>query len=114
MNLDINNNLISNINDQQLEIINDNTFQTQKQAICIVACAGSGKTMTIINKITYMIKYLNCKPNEFVLTTFTKTFFSVSSRISSISLSSSKLMLDISAAACCKRRRVALRWMMPL
>lgn len=72
MNLDINNNLISNINDQQLEIINDNTFQTQKQAICIVACAGSGKTMTIINKITYMIKYLNCKPNEFVLTTFTK------------------------------------------
>jgi len=41
-----------------------------------------------------------------------KIFFSVSSKISSISLSSSKLALVISAAACCNRRKVAFFWMM--
>ena len=62
----------SNLNPIQKEIIIDTGFMTMKQAQCIVACAGSGKTTTIINKVIYMIKYLNCNPKEFILTTFTR------------------------------------------
>lgn len=62
-----------NLNELQIDIIKNNEFQgSKKQALCIVACAGSGKTTTIINKVIYMIKYLNCSPCDFVLTTFTK------------------------------------------
>jgi hypothetical protein len=61
-----------NFNDLQLDIIKNNEFHQKKQALCVVACAGSGKTTTIINKVIYMIKYLNCSPSDFVLTTFTK------------------------------------------
>ena len=57
---------------EQLEIITDDIFTRKKQALCIVACAGSGKTTTIINKVIHMIKYLNCSPSDFVLTTFTR------------------------------------------
>jgi hypothetical protein len=62
----------SNLNPTQKEIITDTGFMNMKQAQCIVACAGSGKTTTIINKVIYMIKYLNCNPKEFILTTFTR------------------------------------------
>ena len=61
-----------NLNELQIDIIKNNEFQTKKQALCIVACAGSGKTTTVINKVIHMIKYLNCSPSDFVLTTFTK------------------------------------------
>jgi hypothetical protein len=60
------------LNKQQYLIINDNTFLTKKQAMCIIACAGSGKTTTLIEKIIYMINILNCDPTEFYITTFTK------------------------------------------
>jgi hypothetical protein len=64
------------MNKQQLDIIQNSDFiqdkKKVKQALCIIACAGSGKTTTIINKVVYMIKYLNCSPSDFVLTTFTK------------------------------------------
>ena len=62
----------SNLNPTQIEIITNTGFLQNKQALCIVACAGSGKTTTIINKVIYMIKYLNCNPKEFILTTFTR------------------------------------------
>ena len=61
-----------NLNPLQKQIVMDDLFLKQKQALCIVACAGSGKTTTIINKVIYMIKYLGLNPKEFILTTFTK------------------------------------------
>lgn len=60
------------LNINQQDIISNSEFIHNKQAICIIACAGSGKTTTIINKVLYMIKYLNCSPKDFILTTFTK------------------------------------------
>ena len=40
--------------------------------MCIIACAGSGKTTTIVYKIKHMICNLNCNPYDFVITTFTR------------------------------------------
>lgn len=60
------------LNNIQKEIIYDTEFLSQQQALCIIACAGSGKTTTIINKVIYMIEILNCNPEEFILTTFTR------------------------------------------
>ena len=60
------------LNDIQKEIIYDTEFLDHQQALCIIACAGSGKTTTIINKVIYMIQILNCNPEEFILTTFTR------------------------------------------
>ncbi len=62
----------SKLDSRQREIVTDRTFVSEKQAICIVACAGSGKTTTIISKVIYMIKYLNASPSDFIMTTFTK------------------------------------------
>jgi hypothetical protein len=59
------------MNQQQNEIISDNKFITNRQALCVVACAGSGKTTTIINKIEYMINNLDCKSDDFIICTFT-------------------------------------------
>ena len=59
------------MNEMQNNIIFDDKFLTNRQALCIVACAGSGKTTTIIAKIKYMIEHLNCDPSEFVIQTFT-------------------------------------------
>ena len=59
------------MNQQQNDIIYDNKFLTNKQALCVVACAGSGKTTTIIAKIKYMIDHLNCKIEDFIICTFT-------------------------------------------
>ena len=59
------------MNDSQNDIIHDNLFILNKQALCVIACAGSGKTTTIINKIKYMINNLHCNPEEFIITTFT-------------------------------------------
>jgi hypothetical protein len=60
------------LNIHQQEIILNSEFINNKQSICIIACAGSGKTTTIINKVIYMIKNLNCCAKDFILTTFTK------------------------------------------
>ena len=60
------------LNKNQQDIISNSDFINNKQALCIIACAGSGKTTTIINKVLYMIKYLNCSPKDFILTTFTR------------------------------------------
>ena len=65
------------MNQYQNDIINDNIFLTNKQALCIVACAGSGKTTTIINKIKYMINNLNCNPNDFIISCVCNDIFEV-------------------------------------
>ena len=59
------------LNDSQLNIIYNQQFISNREAICIIACAGSGKTTTIINKVYYMISHLKCDPEQFILTTFT-------------------------------------------
>ena len=64
--------IYSHLNQNQQDIVSNFDFTHNKQALCIIACAGSGKTTTIIHKILYMIKYLNCTPSDFILTTFTR------------------------------------------
>jgi len=63
---------LKKLNEEQLQIIYDNSFLKQKSALCIIACAGSGKTTTIITKIVDMIKNFNCVPEHFFITTFTR------------------------------------------
>jgi len=68
----MNNLYLKNLNEEQLSIVTNNKFLNSKYAMCIIACAGSGKSTTIISKIAYMIKCLNCNPEDFFVTTFTK------------------------------------------
>jgi superfamily I DNA/RNA helicase len=68
----MNDEYLTKLNKDQLIIINDNSFLNSKSAMCIIACAGSGKTTTIIAKIVDMIKKFNCNPSEFFITTFTR------------------------------------------
>jgi superfamily I DNA/RNA helicase len=63
---------LSNLNFEQFSIATNNEFIKSKYSMCIIACAGSGKTTTIISKIIYMIKDLGCKPEHFFITTFTR------------------------------------------
>jgi len=63
---------LSKLNSEQFEIATNNEFFQSKYSMCIIACAGSGKTTTIISKIIHMIKNLGCKPEHFFITTFTR------------------------------------------
>jgi len=63
---------LSKLNPEQLEIATNNEFIQFKYSMCVIACAGSGKTTTIISKIIHMIKDLGCKPEHFFITTFTR------------------------------------------
>ena len=56
------------VNKQQHDII---TEQPTKD-ICIISCAGSGKTLTITARVAYMINYYDCDPESFIITTFTR------------------------------------------
>lgn len=62
------------LNTEQKNIVLNTDFLEEDavNATCIIACAGAGKTKTIISKVVYMIKELECDPKEFFLTTFTK------------------------------------------
>jgi len=51
---------------QQLKIINANI----QKNLSIIACAGSGKTTTLINRIHYLINHVH--PTSIILTTFTR------------------------------------------
>lgn len=63
---------LSKLNQEQLVIATNTEFLNSKYSMCIIACAGSGKTTTIISKIIHMIKDLDCKPEHFFITTFTR------------------------------------------
>lgn len=58
---------MTNLNSEQLRI----KYEDPKKNICIIACAGSGKTTTIIHRIEYLIKSIGINPSEIILTTFT-------------------------------------------
>jgi len=61
-------NKIIQISPQQYDVV---TYPID-QSVCIISCAGSGKTTTITSKIAYMIQYLKCNPEDFFIATFTK------------------------------------------
>ncbi len=63
---------LTKLNPEQLDIVVNQEFLNSKYSMCIIACAGSGKTTTVISKIIYMIKELGCKPEHFFITTFTR------------------------------------------
>lgn len=63
---------LSTLNNEQLEIATDSRFKDEQLGTCIIACAGSGKTKTLISKIAFMILKLKCLPEYFFITTFTK------------------------------------------
>jgi hypothetical protein len=60
------------LNKEQKDIVIDTSFLNEPMSLCIIACAGSGKTRTLISKIIYMITELNCDPSDFFITTFTR------------------------------------------
>ena len=56
------------LNNQQFKIV---TEENSKDKL-LLSCAGSGKTLTIISKICYMINNLNCDPDEFLICAFNR------------------------------------------
>ena len=56
-----------NLSDAQNNIIN-----SQDDKMLVIACPGSGKTHTLINKYLKIIKENNILPKETLLITFTK------------------------------------------
>lgn len=60
-----------NLDENQIQLY-DYDINEKKNAICLVAGAGAGKTNTIIQKIIKMILLDNCDPKHFFITTFTK------------------------------------------
>ena len=52
---------------QQQDIVLDNSDN-----LLVVAGAGSGKTLTILGKIHYLIKYKNISPREILCISFTR------------------------------------------
>lgn len=63
---------LTKLNPEQLDIVTNKDFINSKYSMCIIACAGSGKTTTVISKIIHMIKDLGSKPEHFFITTFTR------------------------------------------
>ena len=56
-----------NANDQQKEAI-----QTTEGPLLIIAGPGTGKTYTLVQRIVYLIKEKNLKPDEIMVATFTE------------------------------------------
>ena len=56
------------LDSQQQEIVLDNSNH-----LLVVAGAGSGKTLTILGKINYLIKYMKISPSEILCISFTRT-----------------------------------------
>ena len=62
-----NENLKLNLNNQQ-----KNAVENTNNNSIIIACPGSGKTHTLIAKITHLIQNKNVEPSKIILITFTK------------------------------------------
>ena len=57
------------LNNKQFKIVNDNNINSKK---IILSCAGSGKTLLIITRISFMIYKLGCNSENFFLATFNR------------------------------------------
>ena len=60
------------INGYYLDHEQEKVVLSKSKHLLVVAGAGSGKTLTILGKIGYLIKKENIKPNEILCISFTK------------------------------------------
>lgn len=64
-------NLLSNVNGYSLDYNQRLSILSEEDASLIVAGAGSGKTLTMIGKIRYLIEYKHINPKEILCISFT-------------------------------------------
>ena len=64
-------NILDNINGYSLDEYQRKVVLSNDKAVLVVAGAGSGKSLTIIGKIVYLIKCCNIKPEEILCISFT-------------------------------------------
>lgn len=67
----MNNNIFSNINGYKLDDEQINAIISNSKYNIIIAGAGSGKTLTMIGKINYLIKIKNINPKDILCISFT-------------------------------------------
>ena len=63
--------LLNNINGYPLDEYQSRVVLSEEEKTLVVAGAGSGKSMTIIGKIVYLVKELNVKPESILCISFT-------------------------------------------
>ena len=63
--------LLNNINGYPLDEYQSRVVLSNEDATLVVAGAGSGKSLTIIGKIVYLVKRCNIKPEEILCISFT-------------------------------------------
>ena len=60
------------INGYFLDTEQQKIVQDESKHLLVVAVAGSGKTLTILGKIHYLVKYKDVNPDEILCISFTK------------------------------------------
>ena len=63
--------ILDNINGYPLDKYQSRVVLSNEEATLVVAGAGSGKSLTIIGKIVYLVKRCNIKPEEILCISFT-------------------------------------------
>ncbi len=63
--------ILNNINGYPLDEYQSRVVLSNEEATLVVAGAGSGKSLTIIGKIVYLVKRCNIKPEEILCISFT-------------------------------------------
>lgn len=82
--LELCSNLFENINGMSLDDQQRNCIVTDEYSNLVIAGAGSGKTLTVIGKLKYLIERWGVKPEEILVTSFTrKSVDELAGRISS-------------------------------
>ena len=69
--LDINNQIFSNINGYSLDTEQRMAILSNAKNNLVVAGAGSGKTLTIVGKIKYLVEVLKVNPQNILCISFT-------------------------------------------
>ena len=69
--LDINNQIFSNINGYSLDTEQRMAILSNAKNNLVVAGAGSGKTLTIVGKIKYLVEVLKVNPKNILCISFT-------------------------------------------
>lgn len=64
-------NILNNINGYPLDDYQSRVVLSNEKATLVVAGAGSGKSLTIIGKIVYLVKECNVNPNDILCISFT-------------------------------------------